>query len=74
MEKKCIKKKVEEQKIIELGITASDEEAREGYEEIVSIKQAYLDKLIKEAEIGVQEEYLDFIPEIFEVNKLNVKN
>ncbi|ABR47960.1 hypothetical protein Amet_1789 [Alkaliphilus metalliredigens QYMF] len=123
--KTLIGEKIEEQKIRELGITASNEEAKEAYEkalddisfeefiennphidaedflngmkpalkhdklykqetiigerdleneEIASVKQTYLNALIKEADIGVQEEYFDLISEIFEVNKLKVKN
>jgi len=125
--KRLIEKKVEEQKIIELGITASDEEARELYhelfkdnelsfeefvessydveesdffdvtkkamkidklyemntligeknlapEEIIAAKTEYLNTLVKDAEIGVLEEYFDLISEIFEVNKLKVRN
>jgi len=45
----------------------------QGHGEIISIKQAYLDNLVKDAEIGVQEEYFNVISEIFEVNMLKVK-
>lgn len=122
-----IESKVEEQKIIELGITVSDEEARELYhkafedkdssfedfienspgleesdflnvtkeaikidklyemntiigeedlepEEAMEVKTKYLNTLIKEAEIGVQEEYFDLVPKDYEVDKLKVKN
>ena len=122
-----IDSKVEEQKIIELGITVSDEEARELYhkafedkdssfedfienspgleesdflnvtkeaikidklyemntiigeedlepEEAMEAKTKYLNTLIKEAEIGVQEEYFDLVPKDYEVDKLKVKN
>jgi len=122
-----IESKVEEQKIIELGITVSDEEARELYrkafegkdssfedfienspglgeidflnvtkeaikidklyemntiigeedlepEEAMEVKTKYLNTLIKEAEIGVQEKYFDLVPKDYEVDKLKVKN
>ncbi len=122
--KTLIERKVEEQKIMELDITASDEETKAvfekaigrvegisfeeyvernqnidvkdmlnsiksavkhdklyeqetmigerdlGYQEIKSIKQAYLDTLVKEAEVAVQEEYFDLISESFEIKKL----
>lgn len=122
-----IEGKVEEQKIIELGITATDEEAREMYEEIfkdegltfdaflekntgleerdylnntkegikidrlyemntnisddnlepsekAKIREEYLNALIKDSRIGVQEEYLKLIPNEISVYKLKVRN
>jgi len=122
-----IEDKVQEQKIIELGITATDEEAREMYEEIfkdegltfdaflekntgleerdylnntkegikidrlyemntnisddnlepsekAKIREEYLNALIKDSRIGVQEEYLKLIPNEISVYKLKVRN
>lgn len=121
-----IEDKVQEQKIIELGITATDEEARQVYEEAFNDKDStfdeflekdsslkendylnstkegikidklfemntkieetdlkpgealeiieeYLNTLVKESKIGVQEEYFELIPKEFSVDKLRVK-
>ena len=117
--------KVQEQKIIELGITASDNEAMEIYNEAfenqdssfeeflekstvlevndyfnsakegikidklyemntkieegsskpggaIEVRRDYLNLLVKEAKIGVNEEYFDLVPKDFEVDKLKV--
>ena len=121
-----IEDKVQEQKIIELGITATDEEARKMYEEAlndkdstfdeilekdsalkdsdylnstkegikidklyemntkikekdlksgeaIEIRKEYLNTLVKESKIGVQEEYFELIPKEFSVDKLKTK-
>lgn len=121
-----IEDKVQEQKIIELGITATDEEARKMYEEAlndkdstfdeilekdsalkesdylnstkegikidklyemntkikekdlksgeaIEIRKEYLNTLVKESKIGVQEEYFELIPKEYSVDRLKVK-
>lgn len=121
-----IEDKVQEQKIIELGITATDEEVRKMYKEAlndkdstfdeilekdsalkesdylnstkegikidklyemntkikemdlksgeaIEIRKEYLNTLVKESKIGVQEEYFELIPKEFSVDKLKVK-
>lgn len=121
-----IEGKVQEQKIIELGITASDDEAMEIYNEAfenqdssfeeflekstvlevndylnsakegikidklyeintkiveenskpgeaIEARRDYLNLLVKEAKIGVNEEYFDLVPKDFKVDKLKVK-
>lgn len=124
--KVLIEDKVQQQKIIEIGITATDEEAREIYEEAfkdkdltfdeflekdtglkesdylnstkegikidklyemntkigendlkpgkaIEIREEYLNRLVKESKIGVQEEYFQLIPKELSVDKLRVK-
>ena len=121
-----IEDKVQEQKNIELGITATDEEVRKMYKEAlndkdstfdeilekdsalkesdylnstkegikidklyemntkikemdlksgeaIEIRKEYLNTLVKESKIGVQEEYFELIPKEYSVDRLKVK-
>ena len=66
--------KVQEQKIIELGITASDDEAIERYNKSFKNKTSNFEEFIKESTVLEENDYLNSIKEGIKIDKLYEMN